>query len=163
MTPARFFAALYAAQFFPAERRRMQITSIDPPKTAAEKDWDRNCIALVWFTLDEDLHLQVETDVLPPEWFQEEECQVGLAELMDVADFEQWALENGFAGGQRVLLRFWPPEWSRDYWGEWDVEYQYEIAGFVPVPAEQAAAFWEEWISRDYSGPEALRKCAEAP
>jgi len=136
----------------------MELHSAEPPKTVAQKDWEQNCIALVWCVLDEDLYPQVEVDILPPEWFQEEECNTGLADMMDVSDFEQWALENGFAGGQRVLLRFWPPEWSRDYWGEWDVEYQYEIAGFEPMPAEQAVAFWEEWIARDYSDPEALRK-----
>lgn len=53
-----------------------------------------------------------------------------------------WALAHGIAPGQPFLFRFGKPQWSSDYYGECDVEYDAEFVRALPMPMEDSRDCW---------------------
>lgn len=58
----------------------------------------------------------------------------------------EWALREGIAPGQPFRIRVWPPEYSQDYWGEWDCEWYWEHVDKMPYDNEDTLAAWEAWL-----------------
>lgn len=58
----------------------------------------------------------------------------------------EWALREGIAPGQPFRIRVWPPEYSQDYWGEWDCEWEWEHVDKMPYDNEDTLAAWEAWF-----------------
>jgi len=123
------------------------IKSMEPSQPEPEWDFTRQrCQVFVEVTLDEELDWDFD-DV--PDWLDFELCEVGIECVFDVRDRVQFALENGLCPGQTFTLVVWPPEYSQDYWGEHDVEYQWLLFGVTPVAPEVHLARWLEWLEMD--------------
>lgn len=99
----------------------------------------------VWAKLNLECEPVIDEEVFPA-WFEYELNEVTLEEMMGVEDWPSWALESGYAPGQWILLRLYPPCYTQDYWGEWDVEYRIEVAGWIAITSSQAAEAWEAWL-----------------
>ena len=123
------------------------IKSMEPSQPEPEWDFARqHCQVFVEVTLDEDLLWEF-GDV--PDWLDYELCEVGWKCVFGVVDPEKFALENGLCPGQTFTLVVWPPEWFSDYWGERDVEYQWEWWGAASVAPKEHLARWLEWLEMD--------------
>jgi hypothetical protein len=83
-----------------------------------------------------------------PDWLDYEICELGMDCVFDLRDPVQFALENGLCIGQEFTLVVWKPDYYQDYWGEWDVEYQWLLWGITPVDPNQHLECWVEWLGR---------------
>ena len=75
--------------------------------------------------------------------------------ILDVpsASTATWLLNNGLCPTQHFRVRVQEPTYSRDYEGEWDVEWSdYEIVWREPLTAEEVASRWAQWIIEGYEG-----------
>ena len=96
--------------------------------------------------LNEDLGMEFDDDV--PNWLDFELSEVGIDCVMDVHDWPTWALNNGICCNQAFTIRVWKPAYSRDYFGEYDVDYEWELLGVASFAPSDTLAFWEHWLRR---------------
>lgn len=124
------------------------LKSREPSGGEPELTWDfkkQRCQVFIEVTLDDELDWDFD-DV--PDWLDFELSEVGMACVFDVHDREKFALEHGLCPGQSFTIIVWPPEYYQDYWGEWDVDYQWELWGATPLPMEVHLERWLEWFER---------------
>jgi len=94
------------------------------------------------------------TSVISPEW---KSCS-------DASNFtgtwNDWALQEGLAPGQRFLVEFKHPRWYRCSWEyeEYDVEYYWDIVMREARSPKQAIRAWEQWRKVCEEDRIALRK-----
>lgn len=97
--------------------------------------------------LNEDLEMEFDDEI--PNWLDFELSEIGIDCVMDVHDWPTWALNNGLRCDQTFSVRMWRPEYHQDYFGEWDVDYEWEMLGVASCPQSDALAFWEGWLRGD--------------
>lgn len=57
-----------------------------------------------------------------------------------------WALKHGVAPRQPFLVCLHEPVYSRDYWGEHDVDYESEFVRAMPWPADRTTRTWHRYL-----------------
>jgi hypothetical protein len=110
-----------------------------------EWDFSHQVDTFVEVTLDEDFNWDFGE---VPDWLDYELCEVGFGCVFDVHDREKFALENGLCIGQTFVVVVCPPRYSQDYWGEWDVDYEWMMWCVMPLPPEEHLKTWTEWLAR---------------
>lgn len=106
-----------------------------------------------------------------PEWFEWEVSNGGIetfigpawkhpddGDLMAPATWAAWALEEGIAPEQPFLLRIGIPRYSRDYYGECDVDYEYNIERTLPLSSQEAFERWTKFFNEVRDDRAALLK-----
>jgi len=99
----------------------------------------------VGITLDEELWWSFD-DI--PDWLDYELSEVGWQTVFDIHDPEKFALEHGLCPGQEFTIVVHPPTYTTDYWGEHDVEYDWEMLGPVSLPPEVHLERWQDWLEQ---------------
>jgi len=131
------------------------IIAEDPPEgLVEEEDWTKKPqVPFVgWLILDpEDLGIQFASeDEDVPGWLDYELGEIGWDILgLGCYDAETWALKEGIAPGQPFQVRIDPPHYHQDYWGEWDVDYEWDIIDKAPFTNDMTLAAWLAWF-RDW-------------
>lgn len=119
-------------------------------------------ICRVWFVLDEDfcavpLGSTVSAEQNPdcgsePDWLTYEAGEIGWDGVAQVPrtmdDGVAFGLAHGIAYWQPFLVEIRKPAYTRDYWGDWDVDYDASVIAVDPLPLVEAASRWEEWLGR---------------
>lgn len=87
-------------------------------------------------------------DELRPEWLRYELAENSLdfilgIEGIDEEDRMKWLLQEGIAPGQPFLLEVIQPTYSYGYYGDCDVEYDYDIVKVQPWTPEAVARAFE--------------------
>lgn len=73
-----------------------------------------------------------------------------------------WGLEEGICPGQPFLIAIPEPHCSRDYWGEYDEDWSYDIVKTMPRKPEASAVAWDRALARmKLSKAETWRKAGE--
>lgn len=84
------------------------------------------------------------------DWLAFELDAVGWDGLLDVNhDAATWLLREGLAPGQPFLV-WLRPHYSRDYWGEHDLDVEWDVVARTHRSPEEAAAAWQAWIDAGY-------------
>jgi hypothetical protein len=102
-----------------------------------------------------------------PEWLDYEMSNEGMAGIMeycldyhwqdDMPTWVRFGMEHGIAPFQPFLLKLPMPHYSGpDYYGEYDVEYDYDIMHIVPQPIEETLMQWELCLKAFYVCPPSL-------
>jgi len=110
-----------------------------------ELDFFHQVDTFVEVTLDEDFNWDFEE---VPDWLDYELCEIGFECVFDVHDLVQFALENGLCIGQTFIVHVCPPHYSQDYWGEWDVDYEWMMWCVMPASPQQHLDTWTDWLAR---------------
>lgn len=89
-------------------------------------------------------------DSYPPcvEWF-DYECDNGMLECLMGCEgkWPEWMLREGIAPGQQFVIRVSEPSYTKDCWGEYDVDYgDWEIVQRQPLPDGVAGMLWFAWF-----------------
>lgn len=113
---------------------------------AEDPKFDDPSPALLECYLNEDLELEFEEHL--PNWLDFEVSEIGINCVFDVLDWPTWALNHGLCADQTFYIRVWKPEYHQDYWGEWDVDYQWEFVSAEPETIDKALRAWEKWLYR---------------
>ena len=111
----------------------------DPPMW----DFSNRVPTVVEVCLDDDLVWEFND---PPGWLDFELCEVGWYCVFDIHNEAQFALEHGLCGGQTFSILVYPPVYTKDYWGECDVEYNWEMQDVTPLPSKHHLDFWTGWL-----------------
>lgn len=88
-----------------------------------------------WFLQEDDTSLDT---ILSPEGTY---ANYGGHEFRD--QWIRWALQEGLAPGQPFLVRIGQPHYSKDYYGECDVEWDVEVVRAMPRTPKQAVRAWD--------------------
>lgn len=81
-----------------------------------------------------------------PEWIDEELGFSGWDFILETypEDFRpKWALAHGIAPCQPFLVELQPPRYSTDYYGESDVDFEWELIRIEPLDTRYAALRWD--------------------
>ncbi len=136
--------------------------------------WNRG-LSLVWAQLVPDGLGSLEAETLAPlpdhwdgepdhyydggAWLHEEISALDWKFFLGIPWREglEWAMEHGIAPYQPFLIWIEPPIYSRDYWGETDVDPgEWDILAITPLSAEEILENWAE-VFEDAQHPKAWR------
>lgn len=90
-----------------------------------------------------------------PEWFFYDVLEFGFEDLMEISRYpfdrtlepwEAWAIREGIAPLQPFQIIVPKPHYSRDYYGEYDADYSYELGKVDPIPMPEALERWTEYF-----------------
>jgi len=73
----------------------------------------------------------------------------------------RWALEEGIAPGQPFLVCIKEPRYTRDYYGEYDVEYDVDIVRVMPRTPTQALRAWSRVLEKIHRYYDAFIEASE--
>lgn len=140
--------------------------TLQDPKHYVRVNVFSQVVCYIWLQVVRDgIDLGVEPDLAAdtfgtvPEWYEFEmdntdwESVIGpeWKSCSDESNFtgkwNDWALQEGLAPGQRFLVEFKHPRWYKCSWEyeEYDVEYYWDIVLREPRSAKQAIRAWEQW------------------
>jgi len=126
-----------------------KIIAAESSEGPEQEDWTKKpCLPFTgWIFLDPEDGFTFGDDQDIPGWLDYEMGEIGIDYMLDIGvDHERWALREGVAPGQPFLIRIEPPRYYQDYWGECDVEYEWELLDKKPYTDAMALEAWLAWF-----------------